>query len=346
MFSFAKKIFKKGILFLIFFVFKKISSFLIAPFVLSFNFLWGFGVKNFLNNSMFTDARNRTISFRPSVFIVGSGPSLDELDISKIHNSTVLLLNNSWRLYDRVPNDNDVYFFCQDIKVLNELISGVSKSLNKIIFISNYSMSFNVLYDIWNNYDKYYLVDVPSFSFLERFSGKKRDFLGHVFNSKYSLVKFGGYISPVMRLGTFERNYESTHKAWLAPWTVMISAVYNSYRWGGLRIVSAGFDSSYFLSEKYAALVSVDDSYSRRIDFGGHQSVNLGRKVYGNPLAQPSSWGTYRNLAGTNLWSDHVYKALERNGCYWVNASPKTFIDSVPKLEVAEIDNFLHGTSH
>lgn len=342
-----KKIKKRGVFFSISILFRKSVSILVASFCLLPSIFWAAFVRFFLESLMDSYSFRRAIPFRKSVLILGAGPSLDEIDISKIHNSTVLLLNNSWRLHKKIPPDNDVYFYCQDIRVFNELIHDVSRSLKKIILIASYSMSFSVLRDIWLFRENYYLVNVPSFNLTNLLLCKESEIRGHVFKTKYTLAKFGGHVSPIMRIDTFERVYLSTSKAWLSPWSVMLSAVYNSHRWGGERIVSCGFDASYFLTEhKYAKSASVKKDYNNRIDFGGFQEAVSGRKVYGDPKTQPSSWGTYRNLRGANLWGGDLLRALERDGCCWVNASSKTFIDSVPILPVADIDKFLKGVSN
>jgi hypothetical protein len=71
---------------------------------------------------------------------VGTGPSLDCVDLSQVRNSTVLLLNGAFhRMEDFRGNNNQLFWFAQDVKVISEMIANVPESLTKIFTANKFS---------------------------------------------------------------------------------------------------------------------------------------------------------------------------------------------------------------
>lgn len=74
-------------------------------------------------------------------FCVGTGPSLDCVDPSQVHNSTVLLLNGAFhRMEDFQGNNNQLFWFAQDVKVISEMIASVPENLTKIFTANKFSL--------------------------------------------------------------------------------------------------------------------------------------------------------------------------------------------------------------
>lgn len=73
-------------------------------------------------------------------FCIGTGPSLDCVDLDQVRNSTVLLLNGAFhRLAEFQGNNNKLFWFAFDTRVVSEMISSVPQSLTKIITINRFS---------------------------------------------------------------------------------------------------------------------------------------------------------------------------------------------------------------
>jgi hypothetical protein len=78
------------------------------------------------------------------VVILGSGPSIDEVDLSKIENSIVVALNSAFQLFHRCGQGNRYYWFCQDTKALVEFLPKIPSDIVKLVTLHRFNKFFKV----------------------------------------------------------------------------------------------------------------------------------------------------------------------------------------------------------
>jgi hypothetical protein len=78
------------------------------------------------------------------VVILGSGPSIDEVDLSKIENSIVVALNSAFQIFNRCGQGNSYYWFCQDTKVMTELMPKIPNEIKKLVAPHRFNRFFKI----------------------------------------------------------------------------------------------------------------------------------------------------------------------------------------------------------
>ena len=69
-------------------------------------------------------------------FCIGTGPSLDRVDLREVRDSTVLLLNGAYRRHEELQgNNNRLYWFAHDNQVILNMISEVPESYPRILTV-------------------------------------------------------------------------------------------------------------------------------------------------------------------------------------------------------------------
>ena len=102
---------------------------------LKFNYLFQIIYSITIYNILKIKKNKLKISKNKKVLIVGSGSSIDKINFTKVHNSTVILLNNSWQIYEKFSSkSNDIYFFFFFLGVLNSISHELPKKLKKIFY--------------------------------------------------------------------------------------------------------------------------------------------------------------------------------------------------------------------
>ena len=123
------------------------------------------------------------IKFKKKVYVIGSGPSLKVDSLSKIRNSTVILLNSSYQLYDEFDKSNQIVIFIQDVKqVYSQIYKFLPRSVIKIIIVDR----------LYFNASLFKLVAQNLFS--KKYRGKQ---IIHLVRQKFSLYSVLGLRSGV-----------------------------------------------------------------------------------------------------------------------------------------------------
>ncbi len=72
------------------------------------------------------------------IYIIGAGPSLNNFEISKIKNSTIILINGSYEVHNRIDKSNNIFFTTTDVQRIHNLIYKIPKKIKCIISTSKY----------------------------------------------------------------------------------------------------------------------------------------------------------------------------------------------------------------
>jgi len=279
------------------------------------------------SQNIFVQYKNRP------VFVVGSGPSLDQVDLKRIRNSNIVLLNNAYKLWPVFSPSNNIFLLFQDTKTFNMIHTSLPAHL-PIVFIHSINwLSISLLCFLRRRPMLYILKTEALFLPFAKLCSKKYSYV--------SGYRYGLFLNRITRPQTFENKFQDNlTMAWASPWTVMLAAVHLLHRQGFHNIISLGFDASYFAGQPHASTLKVEQRYIDSFGLGlnSHTSTpSPCRKVYGLSSRQPTHLCDYKNLHGINVWSGCLYKFLLRNQTRWVNSSPLSYVDTIPNLPFDEI---------
>jgi len=102
----------------------KKNIFIHTIFALPFHFHPLKYLQNYFLSKKYSYKNLENFSFKKNIVIVGSGPSLDEINLSAVRNSTVIFLNGSVRKYENFDKtSNNFLWYAQDINGVNRHIS-------------------------------------------------------------------------------------------------------------------------------------------------------------------------------------------------------------------------------
>jgi hypothetical protein len=73
------------------------------------------------------------------VFILGSGPSIDEVDLSAVRGSFVVGLNSAFSLFRYCGSGNRYFWFCQDTKALMEFLPQIPSEVSKLVTVHRFN---------------------------------------------------------------------------------------------------------------------------------------------------------------------------------------------------------------
>ena len=79
------------------------------------------------------------------VYVIGSGPSLDEFDLGGIDGSTVMFLNSAIDSYETLPKTNQALWLCSDVKALLTIADRVPKDVRRIITVHRFDKALRVI---------------------------------------------------------------------------------------------------------------------------------------------------------------------------------------------------------
>jgi hypothetical protein len=168
-----------------------------------------------------------------TVICVGTGPSLDDVDLDQFHESIVLLLNSAiFRYKDFEGRGNTLFWYCVDRKRGNLLADKVPSDVRKIVSVHE----FGWISPLFRSMQKRDIFILPSAVF-RRVSGKG------VPN-----------IRPAMLAPTCKplSGFGSLHRC-LMPETVMLNAIGLSLGFKAKKIITLGFDLPASSAEYYYA---------------------------------------------------------------------------------------------
>jgi len=80
-----------------------------------------------------------------NVYCVGSGPSLDDFDLSAIQNSTIILLNSAIDVWDEIPSSNNILWLCQDVSAFHKNADRVPKHITRLVTVHQFERAYRVI---------------------------------------------------------------------------------------------------------------------------------------------------------------------------------------------------------
>lgn len=249
------------------------------------------------------------------LIIVGSGPSIDLIDLQSISNANIILLNNSVRLSERFNSSNSVYWLVQDMSFFASIDPSQYNNINSIIIMDRYICSAcSLRYLIKKSDAKKYLYIPLKINLLMLFAAKilpLKQVVNGAIRSTRSMNRYGFYVNPYRRLRKKDFLFSKSNDIWLGPWTVMLTAIVFSVRCGARQIFTLGFDGA-TSNKAYAT---------------AFENENIPQAYIKNSIE-----GT-KYMNSTVLWTRHVYRNISGLGCTWLNVSPLSKNEAVPKCD-------------
>lgn len=189
-----------------------------------------FKLRSFLLGEKINKSKNLPPRFfeGKSVYMLGAGPSLDEVELSEIHDSAVIFLNTAYRYSGKIHESNDMYWFCQDTERCVAMIEDIPYSIRKIITVDRYRYLTRIEKHL--NKNDLYLHPSPA---LRRDIGS---------NPKYAQGGLG--IKPTLRTTSSVIQDFPAKRVSLLPKTVMFTAISFAAGLGAKDIICLGFDVS------------------------------------------------------------------------------------------------------
>ena len=111
-------------------------------------------------------------TFKKKVYIIGSGQSVDDIDLSKIKESTVILLNNSWQLYKKFDASNQLFTSMGDVVgTINRIAKDLPADLPKLLVLGQLGFnlsSFRFFINLNKKKDYLFISDMHNFFFKKK----------------------------------------------------------------------------------------------------------------------------------------------------------------------------------
>lgn len=179
------------------------------------------------------------------VVILGSGPSVDHVDLSLVSDSIVVSLNSAHQLCKYCGPGNRYYWFCQDTKVAIECLPNVADEIIKLVTVHRFNRFFKIFRHLQAK-DKFLQ---PKISFGRNRSG----------TSLLGLRDYG--VRPLMNRGEPYLYDARDDRLTLFPSTVMLTAISLFGGLGAKRVSCLGFDLTPLASVRKKLSEKVNQSY-------------------------------------------------------------------------------------
>ena len=156
--------------------------------------------------------------FGKNVYLLGSGPSLDKVDLSKIKDSVVVFLNYSYLNHQKLSSSNKFFWMCIHTTVIEKAYADVPNYITNIIIPNSY----------WN------------------FSGVKGASKGNsIYLHPKPSLKLGRILpSPSnVKLNSDDNSIVQRAGIKLYPFSVMLNAIFLCLYCGSKKITCLGFDA-------------------------------------------------------------------------------------------------------
>lgn len=153
-----------------------------------------------------------------NVYLLGSGPSLDKVDLNELSDSVVVFLNYSYLNYLMVSSSNKLFWMCIHTTIIPKVQSQIPRHITKIIIPNSY----------WN------------------FQGIKRASAGDsiYLHPKPSYDSFRIFPKPsIIKLDTDDTKIVEPSGINLYPSNVMLNAIFLFLYCGANKITCLGFDA-------------------------------------------------------------------------------------------------------
>ena len=259
-------------------------------------------------------SKNSRPTIRDKTFIVAGGPSLNIEDLKKISNSTVLLLNLSYQLSNYINENNDIYFFCNDMITLDQITQNVDKKIKKIkkiIVVDKPYINLNILKLLLKFRKNEDFLILPKYK-LKIFNLFKKGYCARKSNENLNFhgIFISDYYRPKIILNEIKKKNQITN---IFPYSVVFNAIMLVIFCGTKKIVTLGFDGG--------AVRVEEDQYSKNLDIKSYKSygnINLNKK---------------KRLHRMNFWTKSINIELKKRDVEWVNFSKLSNINTIPNLK-------------
>lgn len=164
------------------------------------------------------------------IFCVGSGKSLDEIDLNNIRNSTVILLNGSVLRYkDFQGRGNSLVWFAQDVLRIIDYVEYVPESIPKIITLDRWRHLPKLIGKLDANSDVFFQ---PKVSFRYMLGSNIKDYQG-----------LKSILPAYKEIGSSDSDVALKNGSFLiCPKTVMLTSLYLALQYRPRKIITLGFD--------------------------------------------------------------------------------------------------------
>lgn len=221
------------------------------------------------------------------VLIVGSGASIDGLRFDKIKNCSIILLNNSWQLFDKFNKEkNEIYFLCASSGVLNSISHELPSYINKIFICDLLNLNFRSLLITFKTNTNLYLPDFYKYNHYE----KKK-----IFNCKDLKLSFGYFKFAFQKL---DRAFFTENKIYPLPYTSLYSAIAFFTKLNSNQIISIG----------------IDNNNHHILEYSKHINLSSYKKRYGNKKIH---FDYKKRLIKNSLWNIKIHNELRKLNITW-----------------------------
>jgi hypothetical protein len=110
-----------------------------------------FQFRSFLGYACYAICAGRYRSVDPShfendlIYLIGSGPSLDEFDLLSIEGSTAILLNSAVDVHEKLPRSNQSLWLCADVNAFLTTADRVPTEMKRIITVHRFDKALQVI---------------------------------------------------------------------------------------------------------------------------------------------------------------------------------------------------------
>ena len=277
---------------------------------LKFNYLFQIIYSITIYNILKIKKNKLEISKNKKVLIVGSGSSIDKINFAKVHNSTVILLNNSWQIYEKFSSkSNDIYFFCNSIGVLNSLSHELPKKLKKIFIFDLLNPNLVSLKLIFDKNTNVYQPDFYKISYKDK---------GKIFKTKEMQQQYGYFKFGFEKI---KKRFFTEKKIYPLPYTCLYSAIAFFSKLNTKLIISIGIDNNNHTIE----------NYSKYIDLSSYKKRYGNRKIIFN----------YRiRIIKNSIWNIKIYKELKKLNIDWCDINNTLETKHPNRINLENFDNF------
>jgi hypothetical protein len=92
-----------------------------------------------------------------SIYLIGSGPSLDEFDLLSIEGSTAILLNSAVDVHEKLPRSSRALWLCADVNAFLTTADRVPMEMKRIITVHRFDKALQVIRKLDRGRDRFIL---------------------------------------------------------------------------------------------------------------------------------------------------------------------------------------------
>jgi hypothetical protein len=92
-----------------------------------------------------------------SIYLLGSGPSLDRFDLGSIESSTVIFLNSAVDVHKKVPGSNRALWLCADVNAFQATAGRVPEHILRIVTVHRFDKALRVIRQLDRRRDHFIL---------------------------------------------------------------------------------------------------------------------------------------------------------------------------------------------